>query len=106
MRSLYKPKSIANRGDVHLHSRGGALHVVAIPGTGKKIELYSRRVAGVRSIQRGTLAKTGLTPAVKDSVDQVVRHGVVLGDMLMALFAFPRALKNPCYLFEYSGHLF
>ena len=34
----------------------------------------------------------------------MVRDGVVLGDVLMALFAFPRALKNPCYLFEYSGH--
>jgi len=30
---------------------------------------------------------------------------VVFGDVLVALFAFPRALKNPCYLFEYSGHL-
>jgi len=35
----------------------------------------------------------------------VIRDGVVLGDTLMALFAFPPALKNPCYLFEYSGHL-
>ena len=34
----------------------------------------------------------------------MVRDGVVLGNVLMALFAFPRALKNPCYLFEYSGH--
>ena len=51
------------------------------------------------------MAKTGLTPAVENSVDQVVRDGVVLGNVLMALFAFPRALKNPCYLFEYSGHL-
>lgn len=69
-------------------------------------EFVSRSGDGDRSIQRGTPAKTGLTPTVEDSVDQVVRHGVVLGDMLMALFAFPRALKNPCYLFEYSGHLF
>ena len=73
---------------------------------GWTVELGSRRLAGDRFIQRGTLAKTGLTPTVEDSVDQVVRHGVVLGDMLMALFAFPRALKNPCYLFEHSGHLF
>ena len=51
------------------------------------------------------MAKTGLTPPVENSVDQVVRDGVVFGDVLMALFAFPRALKNPCYLFEYSGHL-
>jgi len=51
------------------------------------------------------MAKTGLTPAVENSVDQVVRDGVVFADVLMALLAFPRALKNPCYLFEYSGHL-
>jgi len=69
-------------------------------------KLYSRRLAGDRSVQRGTLAKAGLTPTVQDSVDQMVRHCVVLGDTSMALLAFPRALKNPCYLFEYSGHLF
>lgn len=69
-----------------------------------RVELYSRRLAGDRSIQHGALAKAGLTPTVQDSVDQVVRHGVVLGDTLMALLAFPRA-KNPCYLFEYSSHL-
>lgn len=34
----------------------------------------------------------------------MVCDAVVLGDILMALFAFPGALKNPCYLFEYSGH--
>lgn len=34
----------------------------------------------------------------------MVRDGVILGDMLMALFAFPCTLKNPCRLFEYSGH--
>jgi hypothetical protein len=56
------------------------------------------------SIQLRTLSKTGLTPAVQDSVDQVIRHCVLLGDTLMALLAFPRALKDPCYLFEYSGH--
>jgi len=52
-----------------------------------------------------TLAKTGLTPTIEDSVDQVVRHGVVLGYALMTVLAFPRALKNPRYLFEYSSHL-
>ena len=34
----------------------------------------------------------------------MVRDGVVFADVLMALLAFPRAFKNPCYLFEYSGH--
>jgi len=76
-----------------------------IGGTGNSAQLISRGVAGDRSIQLGTMAKTGLTPAVENSVDQVVRDGVVLGDILMALFAFPRALKNLSYLFEYSGHL-
>jgi hypothetical protein len=65
-----------------------------------------RRLACACSIQLRTLSKTGLTPAVQDTVDQVVRDCVLLGDTLMALLAFPRALKNPCYLFEYSGHLY
>ena len=34
----------------------------------------------------------------------MVSDSMVLGDILMALFAFPRALKNSCYLFKYSGH--
>jgi hypothetical protein len=50
------------------------------------------------------MAETGLTPAIEDSVDQVVRDCMVLGNMLMALFAFPRAFQDICYLFEYSGH--
>jgi hypothetical protein len=66
--------------------------------------LFSRGLAFDHSTQRGALAITGLTPTVQDSVNQVVRHGVVLSDALMALLAFPRALENICYLFEYSGH--
>lgn len=66
---------------------------------------WSRGVTGGRSFQLAALAETGLTPAVQESVDQVVCDGVILGDMLMALFAFPRAFENPCYLFEYSGHI-
>ena len=54
--------------------------------------LISRSLAGDRSIRLGTLAKTGLTPAVENSVDQVIRDGVLLGDVLVALFAFPRVL--------------
>jgi len=76
-----------------------------INGSGKSAQLISRGVGGDRSIRLSTMAKTGLTPPVENSVDQVVRDGVVFGDVLMALFAFPRALKNPCHLFEYSGHL-
>ena len=34
----------------------------------------------------------------------MVRDGVVLGNMLMALLAFPRAFQDICYLFEYSRH--
>jgi hypothetical protein len=75
-----------------------------INGSGKSAQLISRGVGGDRSIRLGTMAKTGLTPPVENSVDQVVRDGMVLGDVLMTLFAFPRALKNPCYLFKYSGH--
>jgi hypothetical protein len=67
-------------------------------------QLISRGLAGDRSIRLGAMVKTGLTPAVENSVDQVVRDGMVLGDTLVALFAFPRVLKNPCYLFKYSGH--
>jgi hypothetical protein len=48
-----------------------------ISGTGKSAHVISRSVAGDRSIQLGTMAKTGLTPAVENSVDQVVRDGVV-----------------------------
>ena len=59
---------------------------------------------GDHLVQARTLAKTGLAPAVEDSVNQVIRDGMVLGDMLVALFALPRAFKNACYLFEYSGH--
>jgi hypothetical protein len=29
---------------------------------------------------------------------------MILGNMLMALLALPRALKDFCYLFEYSSH--
>jgi hypothetical protein len=43
--------------------------LLEITGPGKKIEMYLCRLAGGRSIQRGTLAKAGLTPAVKDPVD-------------------------------------
>jgi len=56
------------------------------------------------AVYRRPLVKTPLAPAVKRSVDQMIRNRVVLGDMLMALLAFPRALEDICYLFEYSCH--
>lgn len=31
----------------------------------------------------------------------MVRDGAIVGDMVMALFAFPLALKNPGRLFDY-----
>lgn len=52
----------------------------------------------------GALAETGLAPAVQGSFDQVVRDCPVVGDVLMALFAFPGSLTNPGDLFDYCGH--
>ena len=34
----------------------------------------------------------------------MIRNCMIFGDILMALFAFPGALDDICYLFEYSGH--
>ena len=60
--------------------------------------------AAIALVRLSTLDKARLTPAVEDSVNQVVRDGVIFSDMLMALFALPGALMSSCYLFEYSGH--
>ena len=64
----------------------------------------SRGMSGDCCFQLSAMAEAGLTPAVQNSVDQVICDGVILGDMLMALFAFPCVLKNPCCFLEYSGH--
>ena len=78
--------------------------IVAIPNVERGLVRSGRLTCG-GSIQLRTLSKTRLAPTIENSIYQVVRHCVVLGDTLMALFALPSALKNPCYLFEYSGHL-
>lgn len=51
---------------------------------------------GDRLNRLSALAKARLTPAVEDSVNQVIGNGMIFGDILMALFAFPRALMTLC----------
>jgi hypothetical protein len=51
------------------------------------------------------LAEARLAPAVKDSVNQVIRHRLALGNQLMALLTFPLAARAAFRLFEYHCHV-
>jgi len=50
------------------------------------------------------LAEACLAPAIKDSVNQVIRHRLALGNRLMALLTFPLAARAAFRLFEYYSH--
>jgi hypothetical protein len=49
------------------------------------------------------IAEAGLTPAVEDFINKVIRNRILLGYQLMTIFAFPRATIAIFYLFEYHN---
>lgn len=79
--------------------------------------VYRRRKRAIKKALIGTelvysggrargdaIVKTRLTPTVQYSFNQVIRDRMLLGDALMALFAFPCSLMNVRYLLKNSGH--
>jgi len=50
------------------------------------------------------LAEASFAPAVENSLDQMVRDGAIVGDILMTMFTFPGLLENPGYLLNCFCH--
>jgi hypothetical protein len=55
---------------------------------------------------RSALAEAQVTPAVKNSIDQMVGYRMLLTYRLMALLALPRAPYHSGHLFHYCGHTY
>ena len=52
-----------------------------------------------------SLAEAGFAPAIKDSVNQVIRDSFRFANYKVTVFAFPRATVNISYLLKYCSHL-
>lgn len=52
-----------------------------------------------------TIAKTGFAPAIKDFINEVIRHRIVFANQLMTIFALPRTSIYIFSLFEYHKYL-
>ena len=66
----------------------------------------SLRSAFGNDVRRSALAEAQVTPAVKNSIDQMVGYRMLLAYRLMTLLALPRALYHSGHLFHYCGHTY
>lgn len=68
------------------------IEIAEVQRSGRQIGLTSYGALGDGGGGRSALAETRVTPAIQDSIDQMVGYCVLLAYGFMTLFALPRAL--------------